>query len=244
MSEIHDGKEYTEGIAVKGGFLGKLDNFWYHNKWVTIIVSFFLCVGIICTLQTCSKKKEDLILVYAGRNTLSATEIEKICSVLENAAPSDFDGDGEKNIALSTYTVMSEGQIKEAQKETDAEGRSTFIDGTYISKQYDDYCNYLLTGESSVLFLDPWLYENLSSNKRLVKLEDVLGYKPEEACGEYGVALGKTSLYSEYGVMRLLPEDTVICLLQPYVAGKSSKEKFYVREQEMFRALVGYRTEE
>ena len=40
--------------------------------------------------------------------------------------------------------------------------------------------------------------------------------------------------------MEKMHEDTVICLLKPYVAGNSSKEDYYERELDMFEALVTY----
>ena len=237
-------KEYTEGIAVKGGFLGWLDNYWYHYKWITIGVAFFLIVGIICTVQACTKEDDDLIVLYAGRNQLSADEAEEVCKVLEAVCPEDFDKNGEKQIPMSHYCILSEEQIKERQSETDENGEAPFIDNNYNSNQYDTYYSYIMTGESSVLLLDPWLYNSLVAGDRLVSLEEAFGYVPEGACGEYGITLGETALYEQYGVMKLIPEDTVICLLRPYVAGKSSKEDYYAREQQMFEALVTFGKED
>ncbi len=235
--EREEQKLDTDGsITVRGGFLGWLDNYWYHYKWVTLGVAFALIVVIICTVQMCTKEKDDLVVVYAGRNTLSPDEAHNICEVLEAVCPDDFDGNGDKSIAISTYGILSESQIKEEQ-ERDSE---VYIDRSHNAEQYDTYYSYTMTGESSVLFLDAWLYEELVSADRLVSLDDALGYTPDNAYGEYGVRLGDTVLYSQYGVMQLLPEDTVVCLMKPYVVGKSSKEKYYAYEEQMFEAIVKF----
>ncbi len=232
-------KQYTEGIALTGKRGKWIENYWYHYKWVTIVAAFFLVVFIICTVQMCTKKKNDLILVYAGRNQLSVAECEDICKVFEAYCPEDFDGDGEKSISISAYCIMSEEQIKEAQAQTDAAGDHVFIDKSYNSSQYDTYYNYISTGESSVLLLDAWLFESLVAHDRVAPLEEMLGYTPDGAVNEYGVRLGDTDMYENYGVIKnLLPEDTVVCILRPYVAGKSSKEKLYEREKQMFVSLV------
>ena len=239
-NKIRD-KEYTEGISIpKGRFLKWLDNYWYHYKWVTIIVAFFVIVTVICTVQMCSKPRNDLVIVYAGRNTLSAEEQNNVTKVFEAIAPRDFDGNGENNIAINAFAVLSEEQVEEQRAQTDVDGKPLYIDNSHNAKQFDTYSNYIMTGESSVLFLDPWLYESLVSAGRLKSLEETLGYVPESAYGDYGVRLGDTALYESYSVMRLLPEDTVICLLQPYVAGNSSKKEYYSREMEMFESLVTY----
>lgn len=234
-------KEYTEGISIpKGKFLKWLDNYWYHYKWVTIGVAFFLMVIVVCTLQMCSQPQEDLTVVYAGRNTLSVEEQNNVSKVLEAVAPRDFDGNGETIISLNAYGILSEEQVEEKRAETGADGKPLYVDNSYNSKQFETYSNYIMTGESSVLLIDPWLYESLVAAGRLKGLEDALGYVPESAYGEYGVRLGDTELYKSYSVMQFMHEDTVICLLQPYIAGNSSKEEYYARELEMFEALVTY----
>jgi hypothetical protein len=85
----------------------------------------------------------------------------------------------------------------------------------------------LLTGEYSLYFIDPWLYESLVENKRVQKLTDVLSSMPVGAVDEYGVRLGDTEIYKYYQVLQILPEDTIICLLHPYIYGQSSNEEYY-----------------
>lgn len=233
-------KEYTEGIAVKGGFLAKLDNFWYHHKWLTLIVGFFVIVGVICTVQMCNKEADDLTVVYAGRNNLTPTEVESISAVLEAIAPSDFDGDGRKSIGLSNYNILSEAQIKDLQAETDAAGNHPHVDNSYFSSQYNTYNNYVKSGASSILFVEQWEYESLLSTGVLLRLDTVLDTVPESAFSDYGIRLGDTDLYKQYGVMKLLPEDTVVCIMH-IVVGKSGNEKYFEREKQMFRAIVEFK---
>ena len=46
-------------------FLKWLDNYWYHYKWHTIIVAFFLIIGIISTVQIFNRETyEDNIEVF------------------------------------------------------------------------------------------------------------------------------------------------------------------------------------
>ncbi len=214
-------------------FLRWLDNFWYHYKWHTLGVLFALIVVTVCTLQTCSKEKHDLTLVYAGPVSLTDADLTGADQLLDRLAPGDFDGDGEKNVTLARYNIYSTEQILALEEEGYAMNRQ------FNSSEYDNYGNYLLTGESSVYLLDPWLYENLKSADRLRSVEEVCGKVPDAMLTDgYGIRLGDTALYREYDVMKVFPEDTVICLLRQQVMGKSHDDEHYGNEEAMFRALA------
>ncbi|MBE6706622.1 MAG: hypothetical protein E7577_03145 [Ruminococcaceae bacterium] len=245
-------EEKIEGgeIAVSGGFLGWLDNFWYHYKWPTIGIALLIIVFTVCTLQMCTSDEDDVVLHYAGDVQLSVGEIENICGVFEAVCPEDYNNDGTKNIGLMTHRVLLEDKIVALEKETDSEGHKVnSIDRTFNTQQYNDFYDYIQTGESSILLISPELYRELRSvdsdrdgkADRIVRLGALLGYIPEEAVDEYAVRLGDTEIYKSYSAIRALPEDTLICLLEPnWKGGKNSKEKYYNREKQIFTAILEY----
>ena len=73
----------------------KLDNFWYHYKWHTIVTLFFVVVFGICIGQMASKDKVDAYIMYAGPSAFFASEIEEMQSAFETVMP-DLNGDGKK----------------------------------------------------------------------------------------------------------------------------------------------------
>ncbi len=226
-------KQYTEGIDVNQSRVAKwFDNFWYHYKWTTIVVSFFLIVGIICTVQMCGKEKNDIIVVYAGRNQLSAVEVQDVCGVLEAVCNKDLADNEKKAVGLSAYYIMAEDEIKAA------EAQSEYVARDLIVNDRQTYNSYLQTGESSVLLISPSLYESLLANERIATLSAALGEKPANAADDYSVKLVDTEIYQKYAVMQKLPEDTVICILRPYAVGKSSKDKYYEQEKKMLASVI------
>ena len=229
-------------IKDRSDFLKWFDNFWYHHKVPTIIVLFSIFVILVCVLQTCtSPSAEDITMVYAGREYVTAQDQNGIKSVFNVVMPKDFDGNDDKHTQLIVYHVMSEEQLKEMAAETDADGKPKYeVNRTYYSQEYSSYNNMLMTGEFSICMLDPWLYESLADAGRLKKLSDVLGSVPENAVGEFGVRLGDTALYQYYDALKVLPEDTVLCMLTPYVFGATSQEDFYQQNVEMFRAIIAF----
>ncbi len=230
-------------IKTDSRFFRWLENYWYHYKWTTLIVAFFAIVGIVCVLQMCDAQKNDISIIYAGPTALDAEGVDNIESVMNFAMPADFNGDGEKNSTLVNYFVYSEDQIKKIEAQTQANGDAGYVDKSYNSNSYDNFYSYLQTGESSVCLIDPALFDSLCGSERIAKLSDALGYLPEGAINEYGIRLGDLDIYSSYGALRKLPEDTVVCILRPLLVGKSSKPQMYAYECQMLAAIIEYSSE-
>ena len=224
-------KKPAREIAVKSGFGGWLENFWYHYKWVVIGVSFALIVVLVCVLQTCSTEKNDTVIVYAGPTYLSVGETEQLRQVMDELLPADFDGNGKKHVQMSMYEIYSEEQFHDG------------VDRSRNSSEFQNYHTYQQTGESAIYLLDPWLYEEMDK-AYFCPLIDAVGALPEGALADgYGVRLGDTALYRDNAAVRLLPADTVICMMinvyTPF--GKPAMdEEEYQCEKDMLRALVTY----
>ena len=221
------------------------DNFWYHHKWKTIIITFFVVVFLVCTLQMCGKEEDgDLRVLMVGPYGFATEEsgIGDLQAFLDKSLPRDFDENGAKRVEIIHYTVLSKDQILEWQEQ------GFDVSTASNSDSYQQYISYLQTGESSLLFLDPWLCEELNRGQ-LLDLSTVLGYLPEGAITGtdeqgntvvYGIRLGDTSLYRDNMAMQCLPEDTVICLAAPLFNGKDEKKAENLeRAKETLIALLG-----
>lgn len=228
-------------IAIQGGFLGWLENFWYHYKWPTLIVAFAVVVISVCIWQSATKEKEDIVIVYAGPNYLTVEESASLAELFGEILPYDFDENGRKHASMSMYQIYSEDQIKEIAAETDDAGNHTgYVDLSRNTNEKNTYENYRMTGESCIYLLDPWLYESITDKRYLCPLADSTGERPVGAIDDYAVRLGDTELYKKYGVAQLLPADTVICIMSPFVWGGSSDEDRYQFEKDTYKAIVTY----
>lgn len=241
---MNEEKRPERDIVVESKFVKWLDNFWYHYKWVTIGIAVAAIIFIICIAQSCSKEDRDIMIVYAGPNSLSVSEQEQLGDLMSLMLPNDLDGNGESVAHLNTFQIYSEEQIKAIEANTDADGKPLIVDRGRNTSTYQQYSNYMQTGESSVCFLDPWLYEQMLQSNAICPLSEVLSEIPQGAMDEYGVRLGDTELYQNYDLLKLLPEDTVICLMRPFFLGRSSDEKMYQFEVDTFCSIVTYAKEE
>ena len=231
-------KEYTGGIAVRGKFFSWLDNYWYHYKWPTIIAAFFLIVVLICTVQACNKDDYDLTVVYAGRASLTSTQKENVRAAIESYAPRANGHKDDIAVGFNAYNILSKDQITEMRGQIGEDGKEVFVDNSFYTTEYDTYSDYINTGDCAVLLLESWEYEALAAADRLMPFSEIYGYTPEGAISDYGVRLGDTKIYAEYDVMKVLPEDTVICIMKPLVWGRTKKEANYEIDKELFSALI------
>ena len=82
-----------------------LDNFWYHYKWVVIIVTFFLIIGIILTVQLVTRKNYDVYIMYLGDASIPDTKYQDIMDSFEKIAD-DYNGDGEILLNFSSQQCV------------------------------------------------------------------------------------------------------------------------------------------
>lgn len=238
--EEKEKKIYTEGIKPQSKFAKWFDNYWYHYKWITIGVIFFIVIVTVCTLQMCERENEDTVVLYAGPYQLSTQQIEGIRGVFNTLLPEDFDGDGKKYTGIVNYLIYSEEQIKEIEAQTDELGVRLDVNNQYITQNYKSYYDYVLVGESPVCLIDQHLYYELAKEGRLLPLSIALGEDSGYEIDDYGIVLGKTDVYADYSALRVLPEDTVLCILRKTVT-KSETE--YEADKALFCALAGYKSD-
>lgn len=224
--------------------LSWLSNFWYHNKWTVIIVSFFAIIFIIGIVQMVQKEEDDTFIVIAAPTTFYGEDLSGITDTLESLMPSDINGDGKKSLYLMTYSIYSEEEMKAANEEETAE------DGRYVTKvsqshnttEHQSYVEYLRSGEASILFVSEYLYENLRDNGTLRPVADLFGEKlPEGTLADgYGVRLGDLAIYDFCPELQMLPENTVVCLKRAHIWGASSNEKTYAALEEFYKSIVTF----
>ena len=227
----NDGKFEQRDIRSESKSIKWLENFWYHYKWPTLIVCFFVIVFTVCTLQVCNKQSYDISVVYAGPYMVDSEKSNDIKSVFDFTIVEDFDGDGSKSTQFINYLIYTQEQIEKIE----AEGEQ-IIDRSYVSNENKNFYNYAST-EAGICFVDPSIYLSLKESDRLINITETLGYTPDGLVDDYGVTLSETALYEEYAVLGQLPADTVVCMLRKQL---TKKQDVYDYELDTFKELIGY----
>ena len=229
MTENNNKYESTEIVSENRAY-NKLQNFWYHNKWTVIVVAFFAVVILVCTVQMISKERYDVSLVYGGTEKMDAEQRAAFVAALQDVLPEDYDNNGHKAVGLVEYQIFSEEELY-TEIETEIEGETVTLKKEKVAahwnaEQFSSMQSAVSkTGEYSICFASPYVYEKL-----------LAGYVVEGKT----VRLGDTDFYKYNEAVQVLPADTVVCLLRQFTVGQSSKDDIYARSEALFDAIVTY----
>ncbi len=231
------GDDYEDVPVKDNSFAGRAGNFFYHYKWHLIIGAIFLVIATVGIRQMISSGKlhSDVSVLYAGDARPGGDEEAAITDALSSILKEDIDGDGENKVFLYT-SYYAPGTVV-----TSASGNQLEIS----DKGYaDDRLQGLIaTGECSVMFIHPTLFEVLKEEGAVEKLTDALGYIPDGAIDEYGVRLGDTGAYAYFEGLRAMPADTVVCmrtLASSIFTSKSEAEKYHEAGGKLFSDYFGF----
>lgn len=218
----------TENRAIK-----KIENFWYHNKWTVIVVVFFVCVAVVCTVQMFSKEKYDVSVLHGSKVHMNPEQREAFLSALEGILPSDYDKDGQSSVGMVDYQIFSE-QERLVEVETEIDGVQTTLTEEMVSAHWNNdqrssFLSAVQTGEYSLCFASPHVYELLTKDKNVVS---------KSFC------LGDTDFYRYNEAVQVLPADTVVCLLIQFPMGTSGKDDIYARSVALYEAILAYDVQE
>lgn len=233
MEEKREEKREDPGkIGKSSRFIRWLDNYWYHYKWHTIIVAFFLTVLIVTLVQCSSNKSADLFVTFGGAGSFSQTEREEIKKTLDAILPEDYNEDGNKNVTFVRYTVYSEEELKALYTSKNPEtGENTLDTSAYSGGvnqnrgEIEQFATYSKTGECSLWFVSPYLYDSLNLSYLSVK-----NGKEEEA------VLGETDFYRYYDALQLLPPDTLIILTKNLF----TEDTVFERAKATYEAILSF----
>ncbi len=208
--EKQAGREVT---LVKGRLRTKLENFWYHYKWQTILGVFGLIVLLVCLVQCAnSNKGEDGYLLYGGEYVFSAIEKQDMQASLSPYLK-DINEDGALTFGLGNYTIRTADEILEQDPSNQAYYAQASHDNLEIFDQE------ILAGEKVICLLSPALFERVAKAGGFLPLSAYdakgkyaeKGVIPANESEAYGVKLKDLPLALKAG-FKGLPEDTVFCV--------------------------------
>lgn len=219
----------------------KLDNFWYHYKWHTVVALFFIVVFGVCIGQMASKDKVDAYVMYAGPTAFLASEIEDLQSAFEAVMP-DLNGDGKKVVQFIDVTVLTDARIKANKEQAEKEGIEYKPDMEFIYNSRQKYKLQLAAGDAYFLLVDPEVYAEDYGIGMFEKLSK-LGLESDDAYDDSSVVFKNTDFGSYMPIFDKLPDDTLLTFRAMNVTSKGRGEKEqakYDDQLELFKKVIEF----
>lgn len=240
MSEKMQGGE----VRIENRLTRWFDNYWYYYKWPVIIVAFALIVVLICTVQMCSKETPDVNVVYAGSHSFGQAGPADAAAAFSAVMPSDYNGDGRKEVAVANLLVYSAAEIKEKQEAAAADGDSLVVDGNFFAQEQQKFSQLLMSGEYTIVLVADWLYEEYCETGIFLTLAEALGEAPEVRYDDCAVYLKDTAFGQYFTALQELPEETLICFRRQGSLGtllnQKRAEQTYLDGLDLFRAVMRF----
>lgn len=227
----------------------KMENFWYHYKWHTIVAAFVVIVGVILTLQLCTKVDYDLHILYAGDKNIKTTslsgdgksEYSDLISALELVG-FDENSDGNVNINLQKLYILGEKAFEEAVKDVQDPMQKASLESE-MQKNYESLYNYLMFGDYYLCFLSEDVFFEYEEQFEESVFAPLSGYVKDGVeysyANERGIYISSLEMY-EATALSLLPPDTVVCIRLPGVLGARDDGKAYSAAENLLKKILGY----
>lgn len=245
-----DEKDKFGDVSIKSPFVAKLENFWYHYKWHSIISAFLVVVLIICSFQMCTRTTYDVNILYAGAYKLDKTSSSGDISPYLGTVSSlkrvsrDFDENGSVDVNLLDLFVMTNEEISEFYQNEDNAGKE--INEIQIRDNTETLETTLLMSNYYVCFLSESLflkYEELHDGAIFADLSPYAKTGKEyEYASERGIYIRSLDFYG-MPYISSLPDDTVVCIrrlsdVSGLFGGGEATESFR-RAEILIREILG-----
>ena len=193
-----------------------LDNFWYHYKWVAIIVTFFLIIGIILIVQLVGRTHYDAYIMYMGNSSIPDTKYQDIMDAFDKVMD-DYNGDGEVLLNFSRTNYISDDENPMAGS----------INSTALQ-----YMSTMTVQPYYIYLIDAELYELYRDSDIFVPVTELVDDIPEEwLYDDTAVYFDVTDFAVGNAGVNDLGSDTLLVIKNiPY----TSSDSVYEAEKEAF----------
>ncbi len=227
-----------------------LDNFWYHYKWIFLVVMVFAVFIIVSIVQMVGREDVDMYIMYAGPEVITVQNATYIQKVFENLTPDDITGDGKVTVSLRDLAILSKEEMEERNKameeaEGSVDGVANGIVVSHMSQNLQTFNQEILGGDSVICLLSPYTYSIVREADGFMPIADILGYTPDGLYDECGIYLSETEFGRFSEGLYNLPEDTILCIRRlssmAFLKGTNKTEREHDYCVEKFKAAIEWK---
>lgn len=207
-----------------------LDNYWYHYKWHTIIVAFFLIIGIISTVQIFNKESYDAYVMYVGGEEIPDTKYYDILQSLK-AVSSDYDENKKHAINFGKLAFVSDPENNMAST---------------INSPTVQFLSNLVVQPYYIYLMDVEVYKLYEDSGVFVPISELFNDVPEEwYYDDTAIYFDKTDYANSFAGVDGLGENTLLVMkIIPYASSKrvaAAERESYENHLDMLKNILSYR---
>lgn len=242
MENREDKLPEVEPQVEKSAFLLKLENFWYHYKWHTIVSLFFAFTLLFCLVQCVKREEPDLLLVAAGDIAFTDSESRDAFVAALNAVSPSGGKNGKQKVEINHFTIFSPDQMTALSTDENGDYSPATHTALKASSQsaYDAFTSFRMTGETCLYLVSDYVYENSNLKEYALPLSELFETTPAGALDDYSVRFSSLAFYRYYAASKAFPSDFRLVLTKPLVVGKASKEEVSASYTALFYAIVSF----
>ncbi|MBP5269951.1 MAG: hypothetical protein ILO42_03220 [Clostridia bacterium] len=227
-----------EIVAEKPAFLRWLGNFWFYHKWAVIAAVFVIVLLSVTVRQSCANARTDITVMYAGSCYMADSGFEACREAIADYLPADAGSDGRYEAGIAALHIYSEEQIRDREERARTDTSVIKVNNYVNTSELQSFDNLIVAGEYSVIIAEPWLYKRVAASGIVRKLDEVLGFTPEDAYDANAYPFCKTRLYLDNPDLfsDFSPDTLVFIRTKGILNGRNTTD--YELSEKLFRAIV------
>ena len=217
----------------------KIENFFYHYKWHTLIILFFTFVITIMAVQMCTKDDYDISVMYAGPEIVSDGENAAVEKALLQIANNGVEEKNKKEKAiLYDLLVLNEEQLADIYEQYGAT-----VSNQTVTKNRETFYYQVLSDEFFLLFLSPECYTTHRQQDCIVPLSymginemDVYQLREDD----YSFRLSSLDVSKFYTAFSAFPPDTRVCIKRVNTMNKGNGAEVQKDHIDLFKKMLAF----
>ena len=215
-------------------------DFWFYYKWYILIALFFITIFTVLIVQSVTKEKFDVRVLYAGPAVLTDAQRDAVKDAFSQQIDSDYNGDGKKSAELFDLILMSNEEIQAMYEKGVSD---YFLNPSVIKDNKETLSVNAMAGDYIIFMIDVQYYKTLHDNGVFVPLSD-LGVTEGQKYDECAVYLNSLDIARFYTALNVFPADTLICVRRISATASEKTVKIWEDNKNYFKLITEFKLPE
>lgn len=213
---------------------------WFYYKWHILIVLFFVTVFTVLIVQSVTKEKYDVRILYAGPAVLTDAQRDAAKDAFSQQIDADYNGDGKVSAEIFDIILMNNDELKAMY---DKGVSDYFLNPSVIKDNQETLSVNAMAGEYVIFLVDVDYYKNLHDNGIFIPLDE-MGITSGTRYDECSLYLNSLDIAKFYTALNVFPADTLICVKRLSANVKEKNVTIWEENKRYFKLITDFKLPE